>query len=1181
MPPTSGTDFTPLGTTGSTGFVTPNWILVARDGSTPSVTSTTSAVGAMAWSTSGTSSIVGRYAYAIYDEGGLIDANVAGYPSTTGSNVASQKSALAYADLTQIGLTGTQQDQLVAWRNWVTAQPAGASFTSPGFTGASGAAYSQYVSSNSNGFLLSSGSAGPDNQTDRMFISRQQLLNFLEYGLNLSATSPAFQYLSTFTRALNQPSIAPNPNRPKITGTNGSGIGTPPNYLDYPGGNLWYGLDNTINPIFQTVLVTTTNGAFTRNDGSTAVVGEPLVKKRFPLDRLAWLSYAGPISTGTSYNPQVDPSIITALKANYGYTDTLLLMGTPANIQKYFGLAWDNTQKRWNYNASKSGSNGSLSIDTLGDLAALTGTNARDPNFFEMLKAAIPAGSLGKNNGIPGNQTETFTAFHGRATNPDNQIIQIGANIMGQAALDGYPRRIVFDQGTGPYEFVGVDNLPYLLTVRASTILLKEPNILPPYPTTSGTLTYPGVGVFLLNPVVWNPHDPNAPVVNPNISSTLRPSRFRFVVDQRDPLTIEVGGTNTQPPVNVNVGYFDTSGQSGWQHTPVMDSPASSFTLDENTTELDFTDANGSLYREPTLLRTINVPSGCGLVTGSNHRLRLLNSGTAGVMSLVGLCPNGVVSDIQVARAGGANNQYAGVYLGHFPLAQLVSGTTNHWTYRSSDNAIQQNEWTKVKHNQQWLTYRLQYQDAFSNWVDHSQIFWVGESAGGLGGIQPYKGQTTQLMYTGTTPATAKNNAAVNVFLSGGAVQAPWWNWPWIPAYNMGCDVRSGRFMTQFCLSNTSLLYSRTATAYPNPDISGSLCLNNNYIATPRPGMTGTTSATGYCFTASFPSGVFYLSKYGFLQNGQMNPGLLTQNNINAERTIANTTYYWDADGVFRRAMGAFTQVTSGTTTSTIGLPMATVNTSGTTVTAQSQSRPYFLKRPFLNVAELGYVFSDTPWKNLDFFTPESGFSPLLDAFCIHDTVSPIVAGKVNLNTRNESVLAAILNGAKRDAATELPTPPVYALPVLSPADAAAYAKSLVDVTTGRVSGTAQPLTNVSDLTGRLTGSGTSGLVAGWPTVYSYQDFTGFAVASGTGSNTAATVIQRFREASIRPLADCGQVRVWNLLIDIIAQTGRYPASASNLSQFTVEGEKRYWVHLAIDRQTGQILDSQLEPVHE
>ena len=71
------------------------------------------------------------------------------------------------------------------------------------------------------------------------------------------------------------------------------------------------------------------------------------------------------------------------------------------------------------------------------------------------------------------------------------------------------------------------------------------------------------------------------------------------------------------------------------------------------------------------------------------------------------------------------------------------------------------------------------------------------------------------------------------------------------------------------------------------------------------------------------------------------------------------------------------------------------------------------------------------------------------------------------------------------------------------------------------------------------------------------------------------------RECVMRALTDAGQTRTWNLMIDVIAQSGRYPPTASNLSQFVVEGEKRYWLHIAIDRFTGEVIDQQLEAVYE
>ena len=52
-------------------------------------------------------------------------------------------------------------------------------------------------------------------------------------------------------------------------------------------------------------------------------------------------------------------------------------------------------------------------------------------------------------------------------------------------------------------------------------------------------------------------------------------------------------------------------------------------------------------------------------------------------------------------------------------------------------------------------------------------------------------------------------------------------------------------------------------------------------------------------------------------------------------------------------------------------------------------------------------------------------------------------------------------------------------------------------------------------------------------------------------------------------------------MVDVIAQLGRYPPAATGLVEFVVEGEKRYWLHVAIDRFTGEVIDQQLEAVYE
>ena len=308
----NATDSTPA----QGSFTPPNWVLVARNGTNP-----TSWSNNMVASPGNTNAVVGRYAYAIYHEGGLLDANVAGFPIGTGSAAvianASYKPAMSYADLTQIpGLSATASDALVGWRNDASAQTPGASFLAPNFTGTSGSNYYAFVSSDTTGFLRVSATNVNNNESDHRFGSRQELVRFIKNGLGLSGTSlNCLNYLATFTRDLNQPSLAPAPGRPTVLGTANGG-----NYeLGSSSGIPGPGNDNLVNPIFLTVRVQTTIPGG-RIDGSNLIQGEPLVKKRFSLRRLAWITYLGP-SSGRSGTD------ITNLETNYGYAPAYLNQG--------------------------------------------------------------------------------------------------------------------------------------------------------------------------------------------------------------------------------------------------------------------------------------------------------------------------------------------------------------------------------------------------------------------------------------------------------------------------------------------------------------------------------------------------------------------------------------------------------------------------------------------------------------------------------------------------------------------------------------------------------------------------------------------------------------------------------------------------------------------------------------
>ena len=167
-----------------------------------------------------------------------------------------------------------------------------------------------------------------------------------------------------------------------------------------------------------------------------------------------------------------------------------------------------------------------------------------------------------------------------------------------------------------------------------------------------------------------------------------------------------------------------------------------------------------------------------------------------------------------------------------------------------------------------------------------------------------------------------------------------------------------------------------------------------------------------------------------------------------------------------------------------------------------------------------------------------------------------MVAGKFNLNTRDAAIPQALLSGVFR---TEYPV-----ANTMNSTDATNVGTALVSFTSGTASPRG-PLLNKSELVTRFAQSAD-------------------LAAALTGSED---VIKSKKEMVIRALSDPGQTRTWNLMIDVIAQSGRYPINlltnpqASDLPKFVVEGEQRYWVHVAIDRFTGQVIDRQVEVVKE
>jgi hypothetical protein len=220
------------------------------------------------------------------------------------------------------------------------------------------------------------------------------------------------------------------------------------------------------------------------------------------------------------------------------------------------------------------------------------------------------------------------------------------------------------------------------------------------------------------------------------------------------------------------------------------------------------------------------------------------------------------------------------------------------------------------------------------------------------------------------------------------------------------------------------------------------------------------------------------------------------------------------------------------------------------------------------NVGEFGWAYSilnatnnrnsSSPPKYLvdfqDPYCPPGGTcSPvnpdpaLLDFFTYNSPPGGIRSGIVSLNTRQAPVLAAILTGAIYRGISQA----VTNSPITSPPYQALNAANAIVTST-----TAQP-------------------------AMSRADIARFASVVNTPPFNTAPITQDMKDTFARVFSELTQTRTWGLLIDLVAQTGHYKPNATGLADFVVEGEKRYWLHVAIDRFDGTIVGQQLEEVTE
>lgn len=944
----------------------PDWILITRDGP---VTDGASLGNYTNKTLTNANYVIGRFAYNIYNVGGLLDINVAGYPSNA-QNEAATKGSMAWADLTAIpGISSPGAAQaFVSWRNKLTSD--------------SPENYADLVRKwgEPRGFQMPYSASGSQ---ENRFFGRQDLIKYAQtYGSGAIGTN-ALPYLTTFSADLDRPSFAPDPNRPKVLRSSAAG------------GNDAYGLDDALNPSFATLAGTN---------------GVPLVKRRFPLDRL---KIVDPLNAGDA--------------------------AAAAKISAQFGLTWSAADKAWIYSADGVGNK----------IARLSQISGRDPNFVELMLAAVSVGSLGGQYQLDDEVTSP-RQLGARDGSVSYHIMKIVANIIDQYDSDSYPTRIKFDNTM----FYGTEDLPYLHSVRAigyrQKLLGSADMTVSPAPSPgAGQLSTPYRCAIMVQPAVWNPHQPS--------SATSGPTQFRITAKGTSVSVRSNVGTTAYLPAWP--GVTDTGG-SVWRqnfpgkvpedtsNVPVNFNPSSDYITFQTGTDA----SAPSAFRGPRTLKSPNYPPG---------------SQSAGTTQVSTIGPSELNDP---ARPEESSDQAIGFRIGWVWGGPARVNSTTPSAYGFFDRALTYGD----------IDFELQYRTADGDYVTYDE----------LPSVPPFE------------------SIYINQVLEPNRRPRVW----------ARTDPRTDRFgprvylvMTGSTGSGASVQYHPEGTTYRPRSDEG------------REGFgDSATSAAVQWTRGARPEAWMAIS----------------------ENKETSSTRYNDPDGVRRVAMGGFS---SGT----IGLPMATDNFS---------SRPVILNRPFRSVAELGYVFRGTPWKQLDFWTPESGDAALLDVFCVSEPADadaePLVAGRVNLNTRQPLVLQALLRGTSKATGNSL-----------TDSEAASIADALVAWTSSLQPGKG-PLRNRAELVGKFDASASS-------------KFSGFSTELLGLLSANGGRIQMQRQSVMRALADPGTCRTWTFLIDLIVQKGRYPENSSGLDRFMVDGEERYWIHLAMDRLTGKILAEKVEVVND
>jgi hypothetical protein len=749
-----------------------------------------------------------------------------------------------------------------------------------------------------------------------------------------------------------------------------------PSYRPYParakvrrravvGGNDAFAKDDEVNP---------DPNAF------NAIRKRPHLFQRFPLERLKYVA--------TPAGATLDPAIA-------------------AKAELYFGLRWKGTY--WEYvHARTSGD-----LYTLQDVPA-----AREPNFFEILRATVLAGSLARQYGAGGfasdDQIASMYALGGLDGSININILEMGACIIDQYDIDSYPTPIVLPGSARPYYIFGKEDVPYLQ--RMSTIPFRSKplpgvtvynyTILP-----DGTWTTPYTAAateayevsMVLQPALWRPHQPTA--------SYTGPTKFRI-----RPQHVDLGGGSlfylvdswpvpgkTNPPDTRNGDYSYWNGPNYRTTNPEL-FPKTFSGNEYLEVGLDF---NSTAFREP---QSVHSPAHSGIanytIGGNVAPIQTIDADLRGGNNLPAsytqvsgfLVGKALHARLEPGRRGGRFG--AGFFRGD-PIEVLMEYLAPDGSWR----AYQRSEFTYKS------TYSSHYHDG-NSWYTNAW-YWTSFL------VDPRTSRFGGLAGTARTWYGGDGDAWGLLF------------WP----------------------EGASLRYKKNRT-----DTRGSYTAAAGVWSW----WTAPAAGTGWSYNGPVEWWMSF-NQVGCVEND----------------TIAwddpFTLAYRDADDLLRPGVAANNEYAS----TYVGNPMVrryAISATGALSTNDPVAgRPVVLNRPFRSVAELAYSFRGTPWRDIDFLDPTSPDSGLLDVFSLYEdpkapaTVTPasirkprVVAGRINLNTAPAPVIASLLSGVARDQGNNL---------------SAAEADTLANQVVAAVRNGGIPLLSKAELVTRTNSTGTSSLV--------------------------------------------------------------------------------------------------------